>query len=242
MGPVLWPFAAIALATVGIEHSGRLLGLEAYTHLALAALFLMTALQLAQRHPGGLAGHGLWLGGLFEASEEARPGFLGAVLDLLRVLRQALPSAAQETGSAIAIAAFTFPPFVAGFYFLHEPTHEFVVSLPDSPIDFAAAQILVVALPEEAFFRGYLQTQLARLRPATRKIFGRPWPVQALLIQALLFAVLHYLVDLNPARLAVFFPAIVFGAMRHLRGGIGAGIIYHALCNILSDLLVRGWL
>jgi membrane protease YdiL (CAAX protease family) len=66
--------------------------------------------------------------------------------------------------------------------------------------------------------------------------------VQAWLLQALLFAVLHVAVDYNPARLAVFFPALLFGWLRELRAGIGASILVHAACNLLSDLLIRGWL
>ena len=49
-------------------------------------------------------------------------------------------------------------------------------------------------------------------------------------------------VDLQPARLAVFFPALLFGWLRALRGGIGAPAALHVLCNLLSDLLARSWL
>jgi hypothetical protein len=61
-------------------------------------------------------------------------------------------------------------------------------------------------------------------------------------LQALLFALIHFAVDLNPARLAVFFPALLFGWLRALRGGIGAAAAFHASCNLLSEVLVRSWL
>ncbi|MFI5301533.1 MAG: type II CAAX prenyl endopeptidase Rce1 family protein, partial [Polyangiales bacterium] len=44
----------------------------------------------------------------------------------------------------------------------------------------------------------------------------------------------------DPARLAVFFPSLLFGWMRARTGGIGAGIAFHAACNLLSDGLARG--
>jgi hypothetical protein len=39
------------------------------------------------------------------------------------------------------------------------------------------------------------------------------------------------------ARLAVFFPALVFGWLRARTGGIGAGVIYHAACNLFASYL-----
>jgi membrane protease YdiL (CAAX protease family) len=57
-----------------------------------------------------------------------------------------------------------------------------------------------------------------------------------------LFGLLHFAVDPNPARLAVAGPALLFGLLRELRGGIGAAIVFHAACNVLSDVLVRSWL
>jgi membrane protease YdiL (CAAX protease family) len=41
----------------------------------------------------------------------------------------------------------------------------------------------------------------------------------------------------NPQRLAVFFPALLFGWMRARTGSIAPGAVYHALCNVLADLL-----
>jgi len=107
------------------------------------------------------------------------------------------------------------------------------------PPDFALLtlnQILVIALPEELFFRGYLLGRLEARWPSRMRLAGAPvgW---ALLVSALLFALGHVLVDFNPQRLAVFFPALVFGWMRARTGSIAAGTAYHALCNLLADVL-----
>lgn len=107
------------------------------------------------------------------------------------------------------------------------------------PPDFlllALSQILVVALPEELFFRGYLWSRLQSRFPSRWRLLGAPlgptW-----LLSSFLFALGHVAVDLDPRRFAVFFPALVFGWMRARSGSIVAGLTFHALCNLLSDVL-----
>ena len=242
LGATLALYAGVAAATLAIEHGGRWLGLSGYTHATLAVLFLIVAVQGAQRGPGGLAAHGLWLGGLLEPPQEPTPGFWGGMIDLWRSLRDAAPSALRETAVALLVAAVTFPPFIVGFYLYNSPIHPFAFRLPDRPLDYMASQLLVVALPEEALFRGLFQTRLSLVFNRPLRIFGLHLSVRSILLQAALFGILHFAVDLNPERLAVFFPALLFGLMRDIRHGIGAAIVYHALCNLLSDVLARGWL
>ena len=61
-------------------------------------------------------------------------------------------------------------------------------------------------------------------------------------MQAALFAALHFAVEPHPARLAVFFPALLFGWVRAWRGGIGAAKALHALSKLYSEILARSWL
>jgi membrane protease YdiL (CAAX protease family) len=72
--------------------------------------------------------------------------------------------------------------------------------------------------------------------PSRSRLWGAAvgWP---LLLTSLLFAVGHFLVDLQPARLAVFFPALAFGWMRNRSGSVAPGALFHALCNLLSEVL-----
>lgn len=97
-------------------------------------------------------------------------------------------------------------------------------------------QIFVIALPEEAFYRGYLQS---RLDDAWGKHFdclgARVGP--ALLASAAIFAVGHVATVHSPTRLAVFFPALLFGWLRARTGGIGASVFFHAFCNLYSEAL-----
>lgn len=109
------------------------------------------------------------------------------------------------------------------------------------PADFAQvalAQLLVVALPEEYFFRGYLQSRLEHVWPSRRRLLGAAVGLP-LLVASTLFALGHVLVDFNPLRLAVFFPALVFGWMRARTGSILAPVLFHACSNLVSDLLHR---
>ena len=64
----------------------------------------------------------------------------------------------------------------------------------------------------------------------------------AWLLQAALFALVHFLVEPHPARLAVFFPGLLFGWLRARRGGVGAAIALHAMSNLYSEILARSWL
>ncbi|MFA9409840.1 MAG: myxosortase family intramembrane protease [Deltaproteobacteria bacterium] len=114
-------------------------------------------------------------------------------------------------------------------------------SLPNIA-SFVVAQLIVIALPEEAFFRGYLQTSLSDLSNRRVRVLGVELAPGAWLLQAALFAVIHFLVDPHPARLAVFFPALLFGWTRAWRGGIGAALALHAMSNLYSEILARSWL
>ena len=45
----------------------------------------------------------------------------------------------------------------------------------------------------------------------------------------------------HPSRLAVFFPALVFGWLRRRTGGVGAPVVFHAACNVFASALGRGY-
>jgi membrane protease YdiL (CAAX protease family) len=162
----------------------------------------------------------------------------------------------QDIRLAALLFALVAPLYFAGYLALAELPHplpawlawlaphlppygadgSFKLRLPDRFELWALDQLLVVALPEEFFYRGYLQTRLRDAYPQGKVVFGaRIGP--AFLLVALLFAVGH-LADFRGWRLAVFFPALLFGWLRERTGTILGSSLFHAACN-LYELVLR---
>lgn len=230
-------FAAMAAVTWVLTHIPER-SLSGFAPLLLAAAFLFTPLTLARREPGGTKRYGIDLDGFLQAPDDERRGLSG-IFDLAK---RALPNLLREFAVAALVALVIFPPFVFAFKRWHDVHQPFTFHLPPDPLDFALGQLIVVALPEEALFRGYFQTRLGDLLGGERTWFGMRISLGAWLCQAVLFALLHFVVAFHPARLAVFFPGLVFGLVRAMRGGIGAAIWFHAMSNFLSEILSRGYL
>ena len=102
-------------------------------------------------------------------------------------------------------------------------------------LTFLVVHLGLVALPEEWFFRGYLQTRLDQR-------WGTPWRLlgvsigPSLIWSSLAFALLHPILIPGAHRLLVFFPALLFGWLRARTGNIGAAVVVHAACNLLQAL------
>lgn len=105
-------------------------------------------------------------------------------------------------------------------------------------LELLLAQLIAVALPEEVFYRGYIQGRLSQAFTGRRRILGAQVSVAAIFWTSVLFALGHFLLDLNPQRLAVFFPSLLFGWMRSFTPTLGGSIAYHALCNVLVRVLI----
>lgn len=90
----------------------------------------------------------------------------------------------------------------------------------------------LVALPEEWFFRGYLQARLDRRLGTPWRLFGASIG-PGLLWSALAFALLHPILIPGFHRLLVFFPALLFGWLRARTGALGAPVVVHAASNLL---------
>ena len=103
-------------------------------------------------------------------------------------------------------------------------------------LEWMATQLIVVALPEELFYRGFLLYHLEKALPPKRRFLGGGigW---ALVISAALFAVVHLPKNGDPRDLATFFPGLMFGWMRSATGSILASTVVHASSNILIRML-----
>lgn len=162
------------------------------------------------------------------------------------------------------LCLITFPPYIFGYHYYMTYLRDYLLSIqwnelaayvpkrvfrPRPPEDFygwmmatiwfgkiVLTHSLGVALPEEAFYRGYLQPQLQHVYPPQKNWFGVKVG-QALFIASALFAAGHFLGEWNPLRLGPFFPGLVFGWQRNASGTIIGSITFHALCNILGEIL-----
>jgi membrane protease YdiL (CAAX protease family) len=103
-------------------------------------------------------------------------------------------------------------------------------------LELAFIQVVVIALPEELFFRGFVHEMLERALPPRRRLLGGGlgW---ALVLSSALFAVSHLAAGFDPRRLSVFFPGLLFGWMRSATGSVLAGTVAHAASNLLIRVL-----
>jgi uncharacterized protein len=128
------------------------------------------------------------------------------------------------------------PPGLAGVVAPYSRAARFALRLPDGFALLAVVQVLVVALPEELFYRGWMQTSWARgARGHGVTVLGARLGPGFLATQAL-FALGH-LVVLQPWRVATFFPGLLFGWLRARTGSVAAPVLVHALANLFIKTL-----
>lgn len=86
--------------------------------------------------------------------------------------------------------------------------------------------LLLAALPEEWFFRGYLQ-----------KRYGNG--TVAILIVSLMFSLLHFLTRDIEAALLVFVPSVTFGWLYQKTGDLLLIVLVHALSNLVYFIYLQ---
>ena len=117
----------------------------------------------------------------------------------------------------------------------HVSAAHFSFRLPPRFGEWVIDQLFVVALPEEFFYRGYMQTRLRDAWPRGPTVLGaRLGP--AFWLTAVLFALGH-LAIFQAWRLSVFFPALLFGWMRERSGTVIGSALFHAVCNLFVHIL-----
>lgn len=201
---------------------------DRYVATAVAAIFLLATWALVWRGDDArVIRSGLALGGL------VLPGAVDG--------RHLAKSTASALAWAAVFAAITFVPFYYGWhaYWNAHGAFKLRVTALEAGNEIAG-QLVIIALPEEAFYRGYLQSRLDDALPWRVRLFGANVG-PALLVTSVVFALGHFATIREPARLAVFFPSLVFGWLRARTGGIGASVAFHASCNVFSEMLGRGF-
>ena len=115
------------------------------------------------------------------------------------------------------------------------PAHAALRFPPDLALR-AALQLLVVAVPEELFYRGWMQTSWAGSAPRRGVRFLGARLGAGFVWTQVLFAAGH-LVVLQPWRLATFLPGLWFGWLRERHGSVVAPVVAHALANLFIQIL-----
>ena len=184
-----------------------------------------TYLLVLRRDADSIRHYGLGLGGAFEP----------VPLDGRRLL-SAFGNSLRWT---FACSVLFFPAFWVGFIAWWNPVRSFDW-LPPPGLDLVLTQILGIAVPEEMFYRGYVQTSLDDAFRWRFHFLGAELGA-GVLLGSLIFALGHFATHAHPARLAVFFPSLVFGWLRARTQGVGASILFHAACNLFSAYLTEGY-
>ncbi len=156
-------------------------------------------------------------------------------------LKTVVKDGARALAWAALCAVIVFGPYYFGWRHWWQPRHTFSLELrPVETLNDTLGQLLLVALPEEAFYRGYLQTRLDEALPKRVRVLGAPLGL-GVVIASVIFAIGHFVTVPVPARLAVFFPSLLFGWLRARTGGIGAPLAFHTFCNVFSETLGRAY-
>jgi len=140
--------------------------------------------------------------------------------------------------NAVVIAILTLPFILVYHYWttLALGGHWMAGDWPPSMLMLIGYHLFFVAIPEEFFYRGYIQTRLDEAFRPRWRIFGANlgW---GWLITCVVFALGHSVVQYQWWHVLIIFPSLVFGWMRARTGGILAGALFHAACNVAVSTL-----
>jgi uncharacterized protein len=221
------PVAAAALITLLVTALSYLApAAHAATSVGLAFLAATYFLTLRSDDRDAARRFGLSLGGLLDIEP----------LDYRKLTKAAF----TELSLALGLSLIVFPAFWVGYLGWWSPAEPFRAAPLRSVAEEALGQFLVIALPEEAFYRGYLQTSLDETWPPRFRFLG-VWLGPGVLVTSAIFALGHVATEVHPNRLAVFFPSLLFGYLRRRRGGIGCAAAFHAFCNLFASYLARSY-
>ncbi len=229
--PVHEAFVVAAAVTVSVTLASSLMPAR-WIAMTVGGAFLTATWLLVLRRDDGTVEHaGVAFAGLV----------LPGALDTRRVAR----AVGVALGWTLLLALCSFGPFYLGFrayarWIWHAQATPWPALQLSSAINEVLGQVGLIALPEEVFYRGYLQTRLDDAWPGRVRIFGAAVGPSVVVTSAI-FALGHFLTIHDPGRLAVFFPSLLFGWLRARTGGVGAPIAFHACCNLFSAALFQAY-
>ena len=149
-----------------------------------------------------------------------------------------------ELRLVLKMSVITFLPFVVGHHFFqvgfaayHGATVTLSWRLPDGMFSIVVVNLLLVALPEELFYRGFVLPSLLARWPNRATLLAIPLG-RAVVVSSAIFALGHYIGEFgDPARLGPFFPSLLFSMLAMRSRSIFGAVLYHATCNIFAAIL-----
>lgn len=99
-----------------------------------------------------------------------------------------------------------------------------------------AYHLFFVAIPEELYYRAYVQSRLDEVWAPRWRVAGA-LVGPGLIVSSLIFALGHSVVAAQWWHPAILFPSLVFGWMRARTGTILAGAFFHAWSNVTVGVL-----
>lgn len=128
--------------------------------------------------------------------------------------------------------------YAYGFQKIVHNAHGPAVYGPNKFWLFLPYNLFVVSLPEEFFFRGYVQSALNSVYPKNWKVFGVNigW---SCIITTLIFAFTHNLILMKWYHFSILFIGIFLAYARERTGTITAPILIHTALNIMIAWMPR---
>jgi membrane protease YdiL (CAAX protease family) len=261
----LWASAGLlAVLTAGKHLAGVLPRGNDVVYVAAAAFQILVPLWLIQRRGEApeshrIHCHGLLLGpvaalravlvrGRRRRRSKGRPGPFAKLLARYGVGARLRPRPlVDDLGRALLTALVVFAPIVvtrpywARAFELFGLKMIFAHELPSTSamLTTLATNVFLVALPEELFYRGFVETRLERLWPTRLTVLFIPLS-RTVFLTSLFFALGHFLGEYNPVRLGPFFPAFLFSMLARRGQSIGGAVLFHGLANTFSAALFAG--
>ncbi|MEQ9618250.1 MAG: CPBP family intramembrane glutamic endopeptidase [Deltaproteobacteria bacterium] len=124
-----------------------------------------------------------------------------------------------------AVILLIYLAVLAAYGFFYGKT----LTLNNLSFSFILLQLFLVALPEEVFFRGYLQQKIGN-------------SIKGIIIVSLLFALGHFVtlclggghgLAVCSQAVLTFFPSLVMGYLYYVTGTLWASILFHFLANLV---------
>jgi membrane protease YdiL (CAAX protease family) len=236
----LLAFAAVAVLVTGLVRINVTLPWIGHLGSALVSVaFLYVPLYVAGRRDQDLADYGFRLDPLRRNLVIAGVAIL-VIVPVFTAVFFGFYEVACRSDALSHLAPHRMCGHYGGLGALHWPHLVLAEATPPPAgtlsVEWCAVQWLVVGVPEELFFRGFLLELLEQRFPPRRRILGGGVGL-ALVLSAAAFAVIHLPKDGDPRALATFFPGLLFGWMRSATGSIAASTITHGCANILARVL-----